>query len=71
MNYIDEFKTDLQYVKNYSNNTVKAYESDLLSFQKFLNNKDISRVSSEDIQKYMRSFGDKTDKTREFDSFKL
>lgn len=63
MNYIDEFKTDLQYVKNYSNNTVKAYESDLLSFQKFLNNKDISRVSSEDIQKYMRSFGDKTDKT--------
>ena len=63
MNYIDEFKTDLQYVKNYSNNTVKAYESDLLSFQKFLNNKHISRVSSEDIQKYMRSFGDKTDKT--------
>lgn len=63
MNYIDEFKTDLQYVKNYSNNTVKAYESDLLSFQKFLNNKDISRVSSEDIQKYMHSFGDKTDKT--------
>lgn len=63
MNYINEFKTDLQYVKNYSNNTVKAYESDLLSFQKFLNNKDISRVSSEDIQKYMRSFGDKTDKT--------
>lgn len=63
MNYIDEFKTDLQYVKNYSYNTVKAYESDLLSFQKFLNNKDISRVSSEDIQKYMHSFGDKTDKT--------
>ena len=63
MNYIDEFKIELAYVKNYSPNTVSSYESDLKKFEVFLHGKDLTKASSEDIKKYIHTFSDKKDKT--------
>ena len=62
MKNIDEFVVDLKYVKNYSINTIKSYESDLKEFYLFLN-KDISYASESDIKKYMRTFKDKNDRS--------
>ncbi len=63
MNYINDFIIDLTYVKNYSINTVKSYETDCVLFQKFLKNKSILNASSEDIRAYFRSISSKSDKT--------
>ena len=35
MKYIDEFIIDLEYVKNYSKNTIASYSSDLQIFEKY------------------------------------
>jgi len=63
VNYIKDFLVDLKYVNNYSDNTVKSYESDLRAFNIFLNGKDITKVTSDDVKKYIKSFNDKNEKT--------
>lgn len=62
MNYINEFAVDLRYVKNYSENTIKSYETDCILFSKFLK-KDISLATSDDIRSYFKVLSDKSDKT--------
>lgn len=62
MNYIDDFKTDLKFVHNYSDNTVLAYGSDLKAFYEYIK-KDLSLVTSEDIKKYIKSINNKSDKS--------
>lgn len=62
MNYIDDFKVDLEYVRNYSPNTVKAYISDLTFFNEYIK-KDISKVSSSDIEKYIKTLDKKSPKS--------
>ena len=63
MKNIDEFIIDLKYVKNYSDNTIKSYESDLREFQEYLNKKDISMVNNDEIRKYFRTFDNKNERT--------
>lgn len=73
MDYIDEFKIELQYVMNYSMNTIKSYESDLKLFQKFLNGKDLKSVSGSDVRNYIKTFDNKNEKTlaRNITTFKM
>ena len=63
MDYIREFTTDLKYVKNYSDNTVNAYESDLREFAEFLGGKDLDKASNRDISEYARTFTHKSERT--------
>lgn len=63
MDYINEFLIDLEYVRNYSKNTIASYNSDLTIFSNFLNNKDLSKVMTDDIKKFIRYLSDKKDKT--------
>lgn len=62
MDYINEFKTDLQFVHNYSNNTVMAYVSDLNAFSNYIK-KDLSKVNENDIRNYIKSINNKSDKS--------
>ena len=63
MNYITEFETDLKYVKNYSNNTVMAYISDLKAFLTYLNGKDITKVDTDTIRTYLKKINNKSEKS--------
>jgi len=63
MENIKEFLIELEYVKNYSENTIKSYESDLMAFQKYLKNKDILKVNDEDIRNFIKTLIDKKDRT--------
>lgn len=63
MDYIKDFVVDLTYVKNYSLNTVKSYETDCNLFQNYLKSKNISSASSDEIRSYFRSLINKSDKT--------
>ena len=63
MDYINEFMTDLKYVKNYSDNTVKAYVSDLKAFCEYLKNGDLSKVKPDDIRAYLKTLEAMSDKS--------
>lgn len=54
MNYLLEFRIELEFVKNYSKHTIIAYENDIKGFLEYLDNKDLSKVKTEDIRKYIR-----------------
>ena len=60
--YIKEFLIDLEYVSGYSNNTVISYKNDLTIFSDFIK-KDITKVSSDDIRKFIKFNASKKDKT--------
>ena len=62
MEYIDEFLIDLEYANNYSKNTISSYNSDLLIFSNFIN-KDLNKISTSDIRKFIKYLSDKKDKT--------
>lgn len=62
MDYISEFLIELEYVKNYSSNTISSYNSDLLLFDSFIK-KDLSKVQTEDIRKFIKHISDKKEKT--------
>lgn len=62
MEYIDEFLIDLEYAKNYSKNTISSYNSDLLIFSNFIK-KDLNKISTSDIRKFIKYLSDKKDKT--------
>ncbi len=51
--YLKEFCIYLQIERNFSKNTVKAYNSDILSFLVWLNEKDISEVTYSLIREYL------------------
>ena len=53
---IDNFLEYLVIDKKYSENTVKSYHNDLKKFSLFIN-KDISRISEDDIRKYIKFLG--------------
>lgn len=55
MNHVDEFVVDLKYAKNYSDNTISSYQTDVIKMLEFLNNKEIKKITNDDIKKYMRS----------------
>ena len=63
MDYINEFIVELKFVNNYSNNTVSAYSSDLMSFLDYLNGKNILKASQNDIRNFIKTFSEKKDKT--------
>lgn len=63
MHYVDEFMVELEYVKNYSKNTIVSYASDLSQFLEFLKEKDPLKIDSGDVRKYMRSLSEVKDKT--------
>lgn len=55
MNYVDEFVIDLKYAKNYSDNTISSYQTDVIKMLEFLNNKDIKKIINDDIREYIKS----------------
>lgn len=55
MKYLDEFELELEYVKNYSPNTIESYRSDIEKFLERIGSMDALRVSEEDIRKYIKS----------------
>ena len=59
---IKEFLIELEYVKGYSPNTIKSYETDLNLFDSFLK-KDLLSVTSSDIKNFIKSNASKSDKT--------
>lgn len=63
MNYINEFETELKYVRNYSNNTVLAYISDLNTFLAYIKDKNILDVESSDIRSYLKTISSMSDKS--------
>ena len=60
--YIKEFLIDLEYVSGYSNNTVLSYKNDLTIFNDFIK-KDLTKVSPDDIRKFIKANASKKDKT--------
>ena len=62
MDYISEFLIELEYVKNYSKNTISSYNSDLLLFSNFIK-KDLSKVNTDDIRKFIKHISDRKEKT--------
>jgi len=55
MNYLDEFSIELEYVKNYSKNTIVSYRTDIEKFINFIK-KDVKTVNNDDIRKYIKSY---------------
>ena len=55
MNHVDEFVVDLKYAKNYSDNTISSYQTDVIKMLESLNNKEIKKITNDDIKKYLRS----------------
>lgn len=54
MKYLDEFLVELEYVKNYSPNTIESYRTDCEKFIEFIK-KDPLKASNDDIKKYIKS----------------
>ena len=63
MNYINEFETELKYVRNYSDNTVMAYKSDINAFLTYINGKDLISVNYDDIRGYLKKINNLSDKS--------
>lgn len=63
MNYLDEFKIELEYVKNYSKNTIDSYVSDIEKFIASLGKKDVLKTNRDDIRGYMKSLSILKDKS--------
>ena len=62
MDYISEFLIELEYVKNYSKNTILSYNNDLLKFYDYLNG-DLSKATTSDIKRYIKTLKNKKEKT--------
>lgn len=55
MKYVDEFVIDLKYAKNYSDNTISSYQTDIIKLIGFLKGKDVKNITNDDIRKYIKS----------------
>ncbi len=60
---IEEFIYELEFVKNYSDNTRESYRTDLIQFEKFLKNKNIRTVKNDDVRSYIKTLSVLKDKT--------
>jgi len=54
MQYIDEFIIELEYVKNYSKNTIVSYQKDLYQFQEFIDKTSIENTTKPMIKNYIK-----------------
>ncbi len=54
MKYIEEFIIELDFVKNYSKNTIASYKTDLLKFIEFFKKDSLNDVCSVDIKNYIK-----------------
>jgi integrase/recombinase XerD len=51
--YISDYLNYLEIDLNYSNNTISSYDSDLTKFVDYFDNKDILKLTTKDIEKYI------------------
>ncbi len=72
MKYLDEFVVELKYVRNYSENTIESYASDISKFIEYLKNKDVLRVDKDDIRGYVKSISnnERTSQSRKLSSLR-
>ena len=52
-NYISDYLNYLEIDLNYSNNTISSYDSDLSKLNTYYNKKDLLKLSTKDIEKYI------------------
>lgn len=63
----EDIRSYINYVyieKKLSDNTKNAYETDLFDFSEFLNNKDVSKITYDDITSYINHLYDKKEKDK-------
>lgn len=53
--YISDFLSYLEVEANYSKNTINSYENDLNKFEEYYKSKDLLKITSKDIEKYIRT----------------
>lgn len=63
MKYVDEFVIDLKYAKNYSDNTISSYQSDLVLFIEYLGHDNLLAVDAQTIRQYIRSLSELKEKS--------
>jgi len=70
--YLDEFVVELKYVRNYSENTIGSYASDISKFIEYLKNKDVLKVNKDDIRGYVKSISanERTSQSRKLSSLR-
>ena len=56
--YISDFLSYLEIDLNYSNNTIMSYDSDLSKLCDYFNKKDLLKLSTKDIEKYITSLSE-------------
>lgn len=56
--YISDFLSYLEVEANYSENTIKSYENDLNKFEEYYKDKDLLKITSKDIDKYIQTLSD-------------
>ena len=56
--YISDFLSYLEVEANYSKNTINSYENDLNKFEEYYENKDLLKITSKDIEKYIQTLSD-------------
>lgn len=63
MDYIEEFRRNLTYEKNYSPNTIASYIGDITNFQEYIKNKNLTSVKSDDVHNYIKSLSSLKDRS--------
>lgn len=53
--YISDFLSYLEVEANYSKNTINSYENDLNKFEEYYKSKDLLKITSKDIEKYIQT----------------
>ena len=56
--YISDFLSYLEVEANYSKNTINSYENDLNKFEGYYKSKDLLKITSKDIEKYIQTLSD-------------
>ena len=56
--YISDFLSYLEVEANYSKNTINSYENDLNKLEEYYKNKDLLKITSKDIEKYIQTLSD-------------
>lgn len=56
--FISDFLSYLEVEANYSKNTINSYENDLNKFEEYYKNKDLLKITSKDIEKYIQTLSD-------------
>ncbi len=63
-NYIDDYINYIYIEKKLSDNTKDAYKRDLFAFSKYLNNKNINKITTNDIRNYINYLSDNNEKDK-------